>query len=561
MKNLTLLLPILASFLFALLPVYAADITVDENCSLADAIKAANMDEAVGGCPAGDGADVIRLSADMTLGKELPRVTTEISIEGGAYRINGAGAFRLFFVEASGMLTIDRLTLLDGKAREVASPNEGKTEAGGAIINQGVLSISNSAFSGNSADRDGGAILNAGLLNINDSAFSGNSADDGGAIYNFGELSISGGAFSDNSADREGGAILNAGLLSISNSAFSGNSADAGGVIYNFGELHVNSATFTDNSAYYRGGATFNESVLSIDNSAFSGNSASLGGAIHNVNDLSVNNGAFSGNSAHIGGAINNLGELSVTSSRFSGNLAGTSGAINNSAIDSPGESSVINSIFTGNSATGGGAIGNDGELSIANSYFAHNSAHLFGGAIANVGTLSVSNSTFYRNAADKIDDSAPSDDSVVSVGGSLYVFGYEKNTSTATLTHVTMARNSSEGQGGSIFVDSIGCATVNLRNSIIAGGTGGDCVGPLAENFGNLIEDRSCDAKPSGDLVLGELVEPEDGSPAYFPLLEGSPAIDTADPTYCIKNDQIGTVRPQGTTCDIGAIEYVLEE
>ena len=57
---------------------------------------------------------------------------------------------------------------------------------------------------------------------------------------------------------------------------------------------------------------------------------------------------------------------------------------------------------------------------------------------------------------------------------------------------------------------------------------------------------------------MLGELVEPEDGSPAYFPLLAGSPAIDAADDGYCPATDQIGTVRPQGGGCDIGAIEYV---
>ncbi|MCE2472747.1 MAG: hypothetical protein J4G18_12780 [Anaerolineae bacterium] len=45
-------------------------------------------------------------------------------------------------------------------------------------------------------------------------------------------------------------------------------------------------------------------------------------------------------------------------------------------------------------------------------------------------------------------------------------------------------------------------------------------------------------------------------GSPVWFPLLDRSPAVDTANPEYCLETDQIGTLRPQGGSCDIGAIE-----
>ncbi|MCY3917847.1 MAG: hypothetical protein OXG49_17740 [Chloroflexi bacterium] len=64
-------------------PVYATDIALDDNCTLADAIIAANTDEAVGGCPAGAGADVIRLSADVTLNWDLPPVSSDITLKGG----------------------------------------------------------------------------------------------------------------------------------------------------------------------------------------------------------------------------------------------------------------------------------------------------------------------------------------------------------------------------------------------------------------------------------------------------------------------------------------------
>ena len=56
------------------IPGYAAEITVDDNCSLRDAIGAANRDIATTGCRAGDGADVIMLTTDVQLQSALPLV-------------------------------------------------------------------------------------------------------------------------------------------------------------------------------------------------------------------------------------------------------------------------------------------------------------------------------------------------------------------------------------------------------------------------------------------------------------------------------------------------------
>ena len=49
-----------------------------------------------------------------------------------------------------------------------------------------------------------------------------------------------------------------------------------------------------------------------------------------------------------------------------------------------------------------------------------------------------------------------------------------------------------------------------------------------------NLVAEGSCDAEFTGDPMLGDLVEPEDGSPAYYSLLPGSPAIDAASSDHC---------------------------
>ena len=60
----------------------AADITVGDECALADAIEAANSDAAAGGCLAGAGADTIWLSDDMTLTAELSYIESDITVEG-----------------------------------------------------------------------------------------------------------------------------------------------------------------------------------------------------------------------------------------------------------------------------------------------------------------------------------------------------------------------------------------------------------------------------------------------------------------------------------------------
>jgi hypothetical protein len=58
---------------------------------------------------------------------------------------------------------------------------------------------------------------------------------------------------------------------------------------------------------------------------------------------------------------------------------------------------------------------------------------------------------------------------------------------------------------------------------------------------------------------LLGALI----GSPAYFPLNPGSPALDAGDDSACItapvnRESQNGLTRPQGARCDIGSYEAI---
>ena len=520
MKKLTLLFTALLTVLLLASPVYAADIRLSSSCSLADAIIAANRDRPEGGCPAGRGADSIALTRDITLYGGLPKITSNIAIEGNGYAISGGNRYRMFYNDG-GALTIKDLTMTKGYVEgDLIRNADGKVKNatanpfGGAIVNwKGTLTVSDSAFSGNSANIWGGAIYNFGELIISESVFSDNSAESGGAILNGGELSISDSTFSDNSAEA-GGAVHNVGELSISDSVFSGNSTEYGGAIVNWrGTVAISDSTFSGNSTEYGGGAINNsDGELNIINSSFSDNSAESGGAIANYGYLSISESSFSDNSAESGGAIaNGYGELSIVNSSFSDNSAEGGGAITNG---DDGELSISESSFSGNSAKGGGAaIFNLGELSIVNSTFSGSSANIWGGAIYNSGELGISESSFSGNSAE--------------LGGAVANFG--------------------EGE-------------LSMINSIIAGRGKDACYSEsrLKRNISNFIQDGSCNPAFRGDPKLGALVTPTDGSPAYFPLLAGSPAIDAADDEYCPATDQIGTARPQGAGCDIGAIEYV---
>ena len=173
---------------------------------------------------------------------------------------------------------------------------------GGALllVLDGKVSITDSAFSGNIAGVSGGAIYNdnGSNLEIASSILEGNSADDtcegfrGGAILNQGILTLTGSTVIKNTAPVSGGGIATSlSSATITSSTISGNSAENGGGIFNFngGVMKIDGSTLngntTDNpSGVGFGGAIFNDagSDALISNSTFSGNSSDRGGAISN---------------------------------------------------------------------------------------------------------------------------------------------------------------------------------------------------------------------------------------------------------------------------------------
>ncbi len=257
----------------------------------------------------------------------------------------------------------------------------------------------------------------------------------------------------------------------------------------------------------------------------------SIIGGKFTIRDLTLT----AGYSEQDGGAILAQGaELIIENATFTNNRSEKGGGAI-STLPNNISLTISDSQFIGNSSgSGGGAVlAYTGTTTITGSAFVDNEAERFGGGVeAFVGTVRISNSTFAGNRAGR--------------AGAIMVSG-----AATTLTHLTLVDNLSySGEGDGIHKRS---GLVYLRNSIVAGdGNGLECTGGLDESAGNLSEDGSCALLPGGDPLLGDMT----GSPGYFPLLDGSPAVDAADSQFCLGADQAGNARPLGGGCDIGAFE-----
>lgn len=453
----------------------AADIALDDSCSLRNAIESANQDRSVGGCNSGSGPDTILLSSDITMTEDPPAVSSQITIEGAGHTLSGDDLYRLFFVAAGGDLTLKDLTLTKGLAQE-GSPN---------------------CVAGRDWSADyGGAICNHGKLGIHNSRISRNAAALGGAIYSYSgaSVSISDSAVYANTAVKSGGAMFIEGEARISDSTFSGNKAKHGGALNSSAgaRVSISGSIFFGNSADSSGGAISSRTRESLDisDSRFSGNSADFGGAIDNDRQANVIASSFSANSADYGGAIyNSMGGASIriNDSRFSENRGFWGGALANDM----GEARILGSEFSDNHAIkGGGALYNrsNSGLSVSDSSFRNNRGW-WGGAMINYGEASIYASDFVENFATE-------------TGGALQLNGK------VALNRVTITHNYAASGGGiRIGYDQDSIGAVTLRDSILADNVAdvavGDCVvhadSALSESVGNYIRDGSCEAQWQG--------------------------------------------------------------
>jgi CSLREA domain-containing protein len=159
-------------------------------------------------------------------------------------------------------------------------------------------------------------------------------------------------------------------------------------------------------------------------------------------------------------------------------------------------------------------------------------------GIFVDGGELNLSNATLTKNSAG-------------TSGGALY------NTGTAVLNHVTIKGNTAPT--GSAYTNNGGSLT--LQNTLIDGGSCSGAATALGVNLAYPVDNTpgaDCPGETNTPLLLTAF--PDANLPEYFKLDENSPALDSADNTYCPAEDQIGLSRPQPNNgsgiCDIGAIE-----
>lgn len=240
------------------------------------------------------GPDEIRFASSLegtaiSLGSQLPTITDAVKIKGpgadlltidagGGASVAAGDGWRLFSVDdnvEANLIAVDisGLTLTGG------DPTSGDLAgAGGAIHNLEQLTLTDVVIDGNHA-AEGGAIYNAGLLAVSRSTLSGNTATGiGGAVSNDESLSINASTLSGNMAT-DGGAIDSAGSLTIANSTLSGNTAaNSGGAVYSRYSLNMSSSTVTGNTASY-GGGLYNSASATVTGSILTGNTATIDGA------------------------------------------------------------------------------------------------------------------------------------------------------------------------------------------------------------------------------------------------------------------------------------------
>jgi hypothetical protein len=216
-------------------------------CSIADAVTSANAK------PVTDSVRIVLAGGTYALPSPTPTAlvitfagpSLTLAAGSGTPILDGGNAARLLSVGAASTVTLDGLEI---RAGAVAGQ-------GGAILDDGTLTVRRSTLSGNSATNGGAISVSGGArLAVQDSTLAGNAASavGGGAIIASGATTIERSAIVGNSAPVNGAGInvQPAATVTITSSTLAGNtSGGLGGALSNLGTLTVQGSTIRDNRA------------------------------------------------------------------------------------------------------------------------------------------------------------------------------------------------------------------------------------------------------------------------------------------------------------------------
>ncbi len=457
-----------------------------------------------------------------------------------------------------GTVTLDATNLIGNVA-------DGTAASGGGLLSvDGVVTVNQSNFTSNGANRAGGGIeIIAGTLTLTDTDLINNDVNglvtgkapapgNGGGLHVSGiaNVTLDNAIVSGNVAAREGGGlwnqagstltIRNGSLIQLNTALGDQASQGGGGIFNNGGVVDIEDAILLSNfadGASGSGGGILNVSggVVTVADTIFTSNVASrAGGGIEDNsvpagtvatgNSITLNRVTLDRNNAGVimpgrGGAIfsspgnggglhvSGAGNIAINQSTIAGNIAANEGG---GLWNSTGVMTIDASTISGNTSGDGGGIFNDsasGDVVLVNSTISGNRAN--GGG------------------------------STTGAGGGLRTEG-----GNVTLTSVTVGMNTASVGGGL----SIGGGSITIGSSIVSGNTAGtdpNVSGVFVNNGNNVV---------GGSPRLAPLAN--NGGPTMtHALLPGSPAINNGN-LAGVAVDQRGVTRPQGARPDSGAFE-----
>ena len=307
----------------------------------------------------------IYLSSTITTSKSITISDADhtITVSGDSDN-DGNNDVRPFQIEAGGVVTMRDLRIVNGSA---AGFNLDGT--GGAILNQGALTLEGMTLGNNSSSDKGGAIANYGTLVLQDSTLANNETGDyGGGLFNASsaELTIVNSEVISNSSDN-GAGIFSEGAFTIEKTLIAENGASTsygmGGGVVSFGDTTIAESTIISNTAAMGGGLLVSGGAAVISHTIFADNLATdEGGAISSDSSLTLVNSTINRNRVASvnpdpadyiqgGGGISSIGRDTFINSTISGNTSTIDGVGRNGGgllhAGSPGELTPEQSTLT----------------------------------------------------------------------------------------------------------------------------------------------------------------------------------------------------------------------